>query len=52
MKQLSKYEAELMYKDELAMGSISTEDTPHYDSLNEYINMLIDMGFKITEDNK
>ena len=37
-------EVEELYEKELSEGTINTADTPHYNSLNQYENMLRDMG--------
>jgi len=44
---ITKSKAEQKYKRELSEGVINTETTPHYNSLNQYINMLKDMGYII-----
>jgi hypothetical protein len=47
---LSREGAEERYRQEIAEGTINTADTPHYDSLNEYIRMLEDAGFEIEDE--
>ena len=48
-KKLTLTQAEKRYKKELAMGTINTEEAgvPYYDSLNEYVRMLEDMGYEV-----
>lgn len=48
---MTEDEAERLYRKELAEGTINTEEegVPYYDSLNEYIRMLEDMGVKIKQ---
>jgi len=49
MKKITKSKAEEMYKKEIAEEIINTETTPHYNSLNQYCNMLRDTGFNIED---
>ena len=45
--KISLYEAERRFKKELAENTINTETTPHYDSFNEYCEMLKEDGYII-----
>ena len=47
--KITKSKAEEMYKKEIADGTINTETTPHYNSLNKYCNMLRDGGFDVED---
>jgi len=45
--ELTRFKAEQEFKNEIMNESINTCSTPHYDSLEEYIKMLENTGFKI-----
>ena len=47
---MTKEEIETLYKYELSKERINTEKTPCYDSLDEYEEMLKNMGIQIKED--
>ena len=44
---MNEFQAEQEYKKELSEGTINTCDTPHYNSLKDYIEMLKSEGIKI-----
>jgi hypothetical protein len=44
---LTELQAEQEYKKELREGTINTCNTPHYNSLKDYIEMLENMGYKV-----
>jgi len=49
---MTEEEAEKQFEKELDEGTINTDDTPHYNSFNQYKNMLQDMGVKIKRGGK
>jgi hypothetical protein len=48
-EKMTEQEAEDRYKYELQKGLINTEDTPHYDSFEEFKQNLIDMGVEVLD---
>ena len=44
---LTLSEIETKYKKELEKGTINTKETPYYNSLNQYVYMLEDLGFEV-----
>lgn len=45
--KITKDKAEEMYRKEIEENTINTENTPHYDSLLEYIDMLKIVGYEV-----
>ena len=44
---MTSQEVEDLFKYELQTGKINTASTPHYQGLNQFSNMMRDMGIKI-----